>query len=291
VYSWGVIRKVNFPGINMDIGHIRPIGYSKDNDKTTWIAYNKLRGQYMSALEHQIPEQFYNNPNKCNLAGSTPNPLLPACGQGISAVKAIALAANQGQKIYTITRTVYANNPNIVSGNLFSHSANTRQAVQNALDIGHEVTIHEKPITQSGWTGAGYTTIDPETGAGGYIIDGGSNGGWLQIALFYIATYGAGAWEKIRADRTLLQSQAGGLVENYRDAEHFVYAFQQINSGGDSWLKIVILTEGYSLIKAIVNVFLQGYSPWAGSPATFQELNAGLLGAYCAAFGCTVMGN
>jgi len=42
--------------------------------------------------------------------------------------------------------------------------------------------IHEKPITQSGWTGAGYTTIDPETGAGGYMIDGGSNGGWLYLA-------------------------------------------------------------------------------------------------------------
>ena len=26
VYSWGVIRKVTFPGVNMDIGHVRPIG-------------------------------------------------------------------------------------------------------------------------------------------------------------------------------------------------------------------------------------------------------------------------
>ena len=60
-----------------------------------------------------------------------------------------------------------------------AHSADTRSAVQNALNAGLEVTIHEKPVTVSGWTGAGYTMIDPGTGAGGYIIEGGSNGGAL----------------------------------------------------------------------------------------------------------------
>ena len=181
VYSWGVIRKVTFPGVNMDIGHVRPIGYSKDNDKNTWIAYNKLRGQYMSALEHAIPERFFNDPSKCNAEGTTTPVLgLPVCPQGISAVKAIGIAASQGQKIYTITKEVYQNNPNIVNTNLAAHSASTRQAVQSALDIGHEVTIHESPITQSGWSGAGYTTIDPSTGAGGYMIEGGSNGGLLN---------------------------------------------------------------------------------------------------------------
>jgi hypothetical protein len=34
-----------------------------------------------------------------------------------------------------------------------------------------DVTIHERPVTISGWTGAGYTTTDPETGAGGYLIE------------------------------------------------------------------------------------------------------------------------
>ena len=180
VYSWGVIRKVTFPGVNMDIGHIRNLGWAKDNDRATWIGYNKLRGQYMSALEHAIPERFFNDPAQCNTQGTTtPVAGLPDCPQGISAVKALGLAAAQGQKIYTITQAVYQANPNIVNTALSAHSASTRQAVQNALDAGHEVTIHEKPITQSGWTGAGYTTIDPETGAGGYMIDGGSNGGDL----------------------------------------------------------------------------------------------------------------
>ena len=138
MYSWGVARKVTFPGVNLNIGHVRPIGYSKDNDKATWIAYNKLRGQHMSALEHAIPESFFNDPTKCNAEGTTtPVVGLPACPQGNSAVTAIGLAAAQGQKIYTITKEVYRANPNIVSSQLFAHSASTRQAVQNALDIGH----------------------------------------------------------------------------------------------------------------------------------------------------------
>ena len=183
VYSWGVIRAVKFPGVNMDIGHVRPIGWSKDNNPATWIAYNKLRGQYMSALEHATPERFFNDQTRCNPNGTTsPVAGLPACPQGISAVKAIVLATARGQKIYTITPEVFANNPNIVSSSLSAHSYRTQQAVQNALYAGNEVTIHERPITQSGWTGSGYIFTDQQTGAGGYIIDGGSNGGALLLA-------------------------------------------------------------------------------------------------------------
>ena len=181
IYSWGIVRAVKFPGVNLDIGHVRNISWASDNDSNKWIAYNKLRGQYMSALEHAIPERFFNDPAKCNAEGGTTQTAgLPVCPQGISAVKALALAAAQGQKIYTITRQVYENNPSIISQKLSQHSIDTRQRVQQALDAGYEVSIHEAPITQSGWTGAGYTTIDPNTGAGGYLIDGGSNGGYKE---------------------------------------------------------------------------------------------------------------
>ncbi len=184
VYSWGVIRQVKFPGVNLDIGHVRNLSWASDNDANKWIAYNRLRGQYMSALEHAIPERFFNDPGQCNLEGTaSPIPTLPACPQGVSAVKAIAIAAQAGQKIYTITAQVYADNPNIVNSALWAHSYETKGKVQAALDAGYEVTIHEAPITVSGWTGAGFTMIDPQTGAGGYLIEGGSSGGWLKIVL------------------------------------------------------------------------------------------------------------
>ena len=180
VYSWGVIRAVKFPGVNMDIGHIRMISGSKNNDPQKWVDYNRIRGQYLSSLEHAIPEKFFNYPGQCNSEGSSSFIAgLPDCPKGISAVRAISLAAVQGQKIYTITQEVYRNNPNIVNTNLSALSYSVKQGIQNALDAGNEVSTHERPIMQSGWTGAGYIFIDPETGAGGYIIDGGSNGGTL----------------------------------------------------------------------------------------------------------------
>jgi len=182
VYSWGVIRKVTFPGVNMDIGHVRNLTWSKDHDEKSWVAYNRMRGQYMSALEGAVPERFFNDPAQCNPVGTTtPVAGLPDCPQGISAVKAMALAAQAGQKIFTITREVYASNPDIVSTKLSAHSASTRDRVQQALDVGYEVSIHEAPISQDGWTGAGFAVIDPATGAGGYIIEGGSNGAWLAV--------------------------------------------------------------------------------------------------------------
>ena len=44
------------------------------------------------------------DPSQCNLADNpSPTAGLPTCPQGISAVKAIAIGAQAGQKIYTIT--------------------------------------------------------------------------------------------------------------------------------------------------------------------------------------------
>jgi len=185
----------------MDIGHVRTLGWSRAGSQQEWVGYNRLRGQYMSALEHAVPERFFNDPSQCNLEGTTtPNPALPACPQGVSAVKALGIAASLGQRIYTITPEVYANNPGIVASQLAAHGQSTREKVQQALDAGFEVSIHQAPITVSGWSGAGFTLIDPNTGAGGYLIDGGTNGGILLLlgtfvsALICVTAMFFGAW-------------------------------------------------------------------------------------------------
>ncbi|WP_336693780.1 hypothetical protein [Delftia acidovorans] len=146
--------------MNMDIGHIRNLTWAKDNDQKKWIAYNRLRGQYMSALEHAVPERFFNDPAQCN-SYDNPTPVagLPNCPQGISAVKALGLAAAQGQRIYTITPEVYATNTNIVNTALSAHSVDTKRRVQRALDSGMEVTIHQAPIVESGWRGLGLRVL------------------------------------------------------------------------------------------------------------------------------------
>jgi hypothetical protein len=73
---------------------------------------------------------------------------------------------------------------------------NVGQEIRNAVQAGKEVTIHEKPVSAFGWTGYGYSIVDPETGAGGYIIEGGGNGaimerlqGWLDTILGWMGSF------------------------------------------------------------------------------------------------------
>jgi hypothetical protein len=89
-------------------------------------------------------------------------------------VKALAIAASQGQKIYTITRA----NQDILLPQI-NVDPDVITEMQNALSAGKEVTVHQSPITQSGWTGTGYIITDPATGAGAYKISGGANGSYL----------------------------------------------------------------------------------------------------------------
>ncbi|CAN7356568.1 hypothetical protein [Acidovorax sp. LjRoot194] len=111
----------------MDIGHLQHARWVKNDDpnaainnkpeltangktaaQNRWIAYNKLRGQYSSAMEHAVPEQFWVDKTQCrydNEQGEVQNPAKQECAQAISAVKAIAIAQAQGQRIYTINQS------------------------------------------------------------------------------------------------------------------------------------------------------------------------------------------
>jgi hypothetical protein len=104
-------------------------------------------------MEHAVPEQFWIDRSQCRYVdenGQTKNPTLSDCGQAVSTVKALAIAQQQGQKIYTITpqnaSTALAKLP--VGGSV-------GQEIRNAVQAGKEVTIHEKSVSAYGWTGYG----------------------------------------------------------------------------------------------------------------------------------------
>jgi len=297
---YGIVTTgLTFQGLNMDIGHLRHFRWVKDDDpqspinnkpeltangksaaQNRWITYNKMRGQYSSAMESVTPEQFWIDKSTCRYTdeqGQIQNPALADCQQAISAVKAIAIAQSQGQKIYTITPQNRATALPTITG------ANSE--IISAINAGKEVTFHESPINAYGWSGAGYSIVDPETGAGSYLIEGNGNGGWLGLANQYLALYGVGAWDKIRADRSVIERATGAVDTTYREAEHFLYALIYM-SPEDGWLVTAISTEGYWVVKAVSNIIFQSYSPWQGSPVSWDELIAGLYGNYCATFGC-----
>lgn len=137
-----------------------------------------------AATEGVVPAIQFSDNQTCNAPGAiSPQANLPSCPQGVSAMQLIASATGRGQKIYNITQDVFQRHPNVISERLATHSLHTRAKLQASLEAGLEVVVHERPVSIDGWQGAGYLILDPETGAGGYLIDGGSNGSWLMYVL------------------------------------------------------------------------------------------------------------
>jgi hypothetical protein len=149
---------------------------AKDYNSATDISYNRQSGMRASAYEHLIPEKLFTDQTQ------------PNAPQAISAVKALAIAASQGQKIFTITQA----NQDILLPQI-NVDPDVMTEMQNALSIGKEVTVHQSPITQSGWTGTGYIITDPATGAGAYKISGGANGAFLFYFGLFLTAVGLGA--------------------------------------------------------------------------------------------------
>ena len=94
--------------------------------------------------------------------------------EGVSAVKALAIAAAEGQRIYTITE----DNLNTALDDLTLDPA-TETDIRNAVNAGLQVTAHQHEISLAGFTEAGYILVDPDSGSGAYRISGGADGSEL----------------------------------------------------------------------------------------------------------------
>jgi len=88
---FGIPRWVSAGGLNMDADYLMQVVKAKDGNNITAKKYMIRSGLASSSLENKIPEQFFSTPG-------TPV-------EGISAVKALKLANNQGIPIYTINQT------------------------------------------------------------------------------------------------------------------------------------------------------------------------------------------
>ena len=172
-YWFGIARNVSFPSVVMDVDRLHYQVVAKNMDQAAASIYMRQVGVVDSAFEHAVPERIMSDITKPR---NDPTQL-----QGASAAKAIEVAMKQGQKIYTLNTTNQTSHAALLSQVKLAPLAMTE--VQNALAIGKEVTVHQAPITLSGWTGSGYIIVDPTTGAGAYKISGGANGAALGDAI------------------------------------------------------------------------------------------------------------
>lgn len=161
-YRYGIATKVTPVGLNMDIDRILSQTVNKDNDKKKVIAYNQAMGMLQSLNENAVPEMLMNTKDEKNV-------------EGVSAVKAIQLATQQGQALYTITKDNYAE----ILPKL-NHDSETMNDIRNAVNAGKVVTVHASAINHLRWHGTGYIITDTATGAGAFMISGGFNGADLQ---------------------------------------------------------------------------------------------------------------
>ncbi|EGQ7833870.1 transglutaminase-like domain-containing protein [Vibrio vulnificus] len=163
-YWFGLPRNVEFSGLSMDVDHLAQMRVAQNNDATIARFFSEIVGPRASALEHLIPELLFSGEQ--------------SQVSGISAVKALNIAAQQGQKIWSISSDNLENA--LGSINL---SVEAENDIRNSVLSGHVVTAHEAQIIHNGWVGEGYVITDPKDGSGAYIISGGGNGSYVAGAI------------------------------------------------------------------------------------------------------------
>ncbi len=93
---------------------------------------------------------------------------------GISTLKALALANSAGIPVYKITN----DNANTYLP-LLQISADVKTDIVNALNMGLQVTVSQREVQLNQWRGVGYIIENPQTGEAAYLISGGLAGGSL----------------------------------------------------------------------------------------------------------------
>jgi len=169
-FWFGVPRRFIPSGVAFDVDRNALSSAAKDDDRARWIAFNRSYNQILSAHEHSVLEDMFSTPTQ---------PVL-----GVSTVKAIAVAAQQGQRIYTITQANLS-----IALSQIALPADVETDIANAVNAGFQVTTHQTDIAYAGLVTAGYAIEDPNTGVGAMLISSGASGGLLffSSALLFFA--------------------------------------------------------------------------------------------------------
>lgn len=126
--------------------------FSLVGDTTKEKQFFVLTGADASISENRVFEDTYNE-------------------EAISTIKILELASDMGVPACRIVTSIAADCPGL------SQPLHVVSYINEALAQGHKVTIPRSQITYHQWSGTGFIVMDPTTGAAGYIISGGQNGG------------------------------------------------------------------------------------------------------------------
>jgi hypothetical protein len=153
-YTFDTPYKIQQVGMQMDVQRFVTSQKSLDGNKDKERAFILSKGLISSALEHIVFEALHEG------------------SKGMSALKALMIASELGIPVYKIDVT---NSQSILPK--LQVSPEILQDISNAINSEKEVIIPERNFQYNAWSGNGYIILDPETGAGTYMISGGLAGG------------------------------------------------------------------------------------------------------------------
>lgn len=156
-FVFGIPISASPGGLAMDADRLLTLAKALDGNRDKPIQYFLSTGSSSSAFEHSVPEQLFSTAD--------------SSVQGISAVKALKIANDQGIPVYRITK----NNIDSILPSLQLESSVVAD-IRDAVNAGKDAVVSKTNIDFQGWAGCGYVIIDPVTGSGGYVISGGSHG-------------------------------------------------------------------------------------------------------------------
>lgn len=258
--AWGVPRSVGAAGFTIDmdrmISSVIDVAGNKDMERL----YRKIAGNRMSANEHLVPEQLLSTPDRRV--------------EGVSAVKALQVAAQEGQRVYTITRE---NIDQVLSGMVLSQSV--KDEIVNAVGAGYQVMTSQGAISYAGWTGVGYIVSDEKSGAAAFKISGGHNGGSIKADVDrYLATVGIAVAPMVTVAVQVVDTSIGIMSQ----AASMVISFVECNR--DAIVSFVAIAIAIALLALLMGPAIAAGAKWIGEAAVLLFAIFGMQSAVAADF-------
>ena len=157
-YVFGTPLKVSLSSLGFDVDRNIHLPIPIDGNLNKKKEFMILSGMTSSFYEHKVLEEIYNV-------------------DSVSAIKIIQIANEREVPVYTLN-----------SGNISSYinslqvSSDVKTDILNTINAGMEVTIPQQELRINDWFGTGYIVMNPQTGAGAYMISGGLAGGSTTLS-------------------------------------------------------------------------------------------------------------
>jgi hypothetical protein len=155
-YSFGIPRRASYGSTQVDIKRIFIAAAAKDAAQRR--AFIQASGIFGSAMEGLILDQVNSRP----------------AGTGVSAVRLIALALEQGQRVILVN----SDNLGIQLARIQASEA-VKADIRNAVAAGLVAITPEQQSSNKSWVGSGYILANLSTGEAAYRISEGLNGGGI----------------------------------------------------------------------------------------------------------------